>query len=69
MEQPDEAVGGVGDGERTPLTPTRSAPVYSGQKAAAAAPAQDGPTERCAKPLITYRDDRLIHGPQVARIF
>ena len=43
VEQPDEAVGGAGDGERTPLTPTRSAPVYSGQKAAAA---QDGPTER-----------------------
>lgn len=43
VEQPDEAIGGVGDGERTPLTPTRSAPVYSGQKAAAAA--QNGPTE------------------------
>ena len=32
IEQPDEAVG-AGDGERTPLTPTRSVPVYSGQKA------------------------------------
>ena len=32
VEVPDEAVG-AGDGKRTPLTPSRSVPVYSGQKA------------------------------------